>query len=276
MSDQNKTINKIFFCISPMLMFFCAFQLVGLFLLMLEDYFLTGGSASFTAFYLANQGNVNAILTAVSMVIAYLITGRFMQREISLVLHFRHFIADRRKQVLVIAAVIIGGISASIGMNMLLSLTDIVQSSADAITAANQSAKVSLGIGILIYGLLAPGIEEIIFRSLVYERFCRSFPKQVRILPMIYTSLTFAVYHLNLPQGIYAFTVSLFLCCAYQYCGGYYAGFILHASVNIITLFLAHGTLYGDLNGVVWCAALLAVAGLCGMMVWMTVRKSSH
>ena len=133
---------------------------------------------------------------------------------------------------------------------------------------------------------LQPILEELCFRYALFDRLLpylmrkneadNGNPAQNNIAfrSALYSSLLFAVYHGNLPQGIYAFLMGLFLCYTYKKHAGLLSSFTLHASLNLIMLFLVHFRVYPFLCTSVWffCFLLISLAGLYALHL---LRKSS-
>ncbi len=66
--------------------------------------------------------------------------------------------------------------------------------------------------GIFLYCLLAPVIEEILFRRIAYDLIYT----YTGFLPAaLVSSLVFAAYHMNMIQGIYAFLMGMLFCALY-------------------------------------------------------------
>lgn len=85
----------------------------------------------------------------------------------------------------------------------------------------------------IIFGLLVPLSEEIVFRGILY----RSIRQRLggTSIPILIASLIFAVYHGNLTQGIYAFFVGVLLCVVCE-AGGLVLSVLLHIGINITSI----------------------------------------
>ena len=136
---------------------------------------------------------------------------------------------------------------------------------------------------------LQPILEEICFR---YALFDRLFPYLIRkseadnmnsgkrrltLRSALYSSLLFAVYHGNLLQGIYAFLMGLFLCYTYKKHAGLLSSFTLHASLNLIMLFLVHFRVYPFLCTSLWffCFLLVALSGIYALFLLDRQERNS-
>ncbi len=93
----------------------------------------------------------------------------------------------------------------------------------------------SIWMMIFWVGILAPIAEETVFRWLIYLRL----RDHIRVWPaVLLTSAIFSVYHLNVPQGIYAFAMGIFMAWFVEMTGSIWAGVIIHISSNCFALAL--------------------------------------
>lgn len=88
---------------------------------------------------------------------------------------------------------------------------------------------------ILTVCLLAPILEEAIFRGLIFGISLRFLPF---IIANIIQAVLFGIYHGNPVQGIYAFILGMFIGYLMHVAGGLLYTMIFHASLNIAGLFL--------------------------------------
>ena len=95
------------------------------------------------------------------------------------------------------------------------------------------NAMVTSGIptGIMMTVVIAPILEELIFRKLILDRI-RNYGEKTAI---VFSALCFGLFHGNLTQFLYAFMIGLFL--GYVYCktGKVLYTMIMHALVNLIS-----------------------------------------
>ena len=83
--------------------------------------------------------------------------------------------------------------------------------------------------------LVAPVLEELLFRRVMFGLFRRFLPVYVAAL---ITSVIFGVLHFNLPQGIYGFVFSMLLCEVMLRYRTWIAPLIVHAAANALALFM--------------------------------------
>ena len=88
-----------------------------------------------------------------------------------------------------------------------------------------------LPVGVLMVVLIAPVVEELVFRKLMLDRI-RNYGEKTAI---VFSALCFGLFHGNLTQFLYAFTVGLFL--GYVYCktGKVRITMVMHGLLNLIS-----------------------------------------
>lgn len=88
-----------------------------------------------------------------------------------------------------------------------------------------------LPVGVLMTVVIAPVMEELIFRKLMLDRI-RNFGEKTAI---VFSAFCFGLYHGNLTQFLYAFSVGLFL--GYVYCktGKVVITMVMHALLNLLS-----------------------------------------
>lgn len=87
--------------------------------------------------------------------------------------------------------------------------------------------------------VLAPIIEEIVFRGVLFPAIRRRFGV---LLGVVVSSLIFTLVHLNPLQMISVLPLGIYLAVMYQRTGSIYPGMLLHASWNLLVLFIAQSS----------------------------------
>jgi membrane protease YdiL (CAAX protease family) len=89
---------------------------------------------------------------------------------------------------------------------------------------------VPLWLGIILYGVIAPFAEELVFRGVIYNRMKRFYS-----LPycVIISALLFGVFHANLPQLLYGTIMGVLIALCYEKNKCFAAPVIFHMAANI-------------------------------------------
>lgn len=120
------------------------------------------------------------------------------------------------------------GITTSIALNVLVSLLEVQSGRYDVVEKIQYS--VPLWLGIILYGVVSPVVEEIVFRGVTYNRIKGFFGVGIGI---ILNSLLFGMFHANLPQFIYATVMGIIITICYEWTGTFVAALVMHGSANI-------------------------------------------
>ena len=150
-----------------------------------------------------------------------------------------------------LAAVVSLGITSALALNIFIELLSVQSEKYDNVEAMQYS--VPLWLGLLLYGLIAPMTEELIFRGITYNRMKRFFG----VVPcVIVTSLLFGGFHANLPQFLYGTCMGALLALVYEWVKTFAAPLLLHMSANAFVFVFSFWGI--ELSG-----SLLLVCGMC-------------
>ena len=122
---------------------------------------------------------------------------------------------------------------------------------------------ISLLGGILLYGMITPIAEEVVFRGLLYQRMKRYFSIPIAILV---SSFIFGAYHRNVMQMIYATVLGVAMAMIYETYRRIEAPVLFHSVANIVIFTVTKQALLQDkaVMLVVFCASVL-LSAFCTM-----------
>lgn len=129
-----------------------------------------------------------------------------------------------------------------------------------------------LAVGIVLYGIITPVIEELIFRLLFFGRLCVYVTAQAA---GIASAVIFGLYHGNAVQFIYAFIFGLILAYVYWRFDNLLSAVFLHSAANIyvyVLYFLPVGRL---LNNTPVSMILILISGLVSFFIMMYFYKTA-
>lgn len=163
---------------------------------------------------------------------------------------------------------------AAIGLNLLFSLVGTFSDSASYAETAQAQYGVSLAVGLVLYGVVSPFVEEAIFRGLMYNRMKRCFGFWMAIL---LSSLLFGCYHGNLVQALYGTLMGLLIAFLYELYGGFETAVLSHAVANVcIYALTCAGTLKKlNLGGTILLAAV-TLCGAAGCLIYITRKRGKN
>lgn len=174
---------------------------------------------------------------------------------------------ERYMQGRMAALTVLLAFSVSLGLNALLTLTGFADSSQAYQKVADRQYGVAFAVGLVLYGLISPFAEEVVFRGVIYNRLRRLYNPAAGI---VVSGLLFGAFHGNPVQAVYGACLGTLMAYLYERSGRFYIPILFHAVANLAVYTTA------QLEGVqellftpAGCAVLLAVSAGC---VWVERR----
>ena len=130
---------------------------------------------------------------------------------------------------------VLGTVVISFVLNWLFTVTGFIEHSTAYQKIAQNQYDVAVGVGILLYGVVSPFVEEVIFRGFLYGRMRVYMPK---IGAVLMSALLFGVYHGNMVQGVYGFLMGILFTLVYDRYKNFYLAVIMHAITNLVGYFV--------------------------------------
>lgn len=96
---------------------------------------------------------------------------------------------------------------------------------------------VPIWLGIILYGIVSPVVEEIVFRGITYHRMRRFFSIP---LCVIVSSLIFGGFHANLPQFLYGTGMGILIALCYEWNRTFCAPLLFHTAANVFVFVSSH------------------------------------
>ena len=258
---QTRLIGKIWRVIYPALVLFGTYLAVYIVAIMTYGSIFAGKYPDLESF-MADAGDIVSIAAlTIGAVIEFIFYRKDYPVEFKLLYESPKYIIF----------LIILAIALSHGLNILVSLVNMtgvlgtysqVQAGGDALSIVTTVLKTVI---------LAPIAEELAFRGLVFRRmelYTSFWPAA------LVSSLLFALYHMNLLQGVYAFLYGIMLCLVYRVFRNILATLIMHAAANAFTLIFIYLGL--DYPGIpVYVTVMVAAFAISAVIYFLVVRKLS-
>ena len=153
------------------------------------------------------------------------------------------------------------GICASLGLNCFISilrLTEFFPSYTEQVYEVLFSR--ALPTGLIMYGFVMPGIEELLFRWILFDKLTGFVPVKTA---GIISSVIFGVYHRNTVQFLYSFVFGLLLAYCFWIFNSILASWILHGSANVFIYLISSLEIFSFFDNVFFKALGMA-AGFAG------------
>lgn len=301
--------RKMAEAVLPMLVFVVIREVLGSLLAILQAVLLQQADAGVLAFVSVHDADLRALSGAISMAGAFALTLWNARGEVNLQSDCsgellrsacgdgspRGACGDRMPQgacgeamsgerlrargdQLIAAAA--GILAASVFLNLFLAGVGAVHADAAAADASAQAGRVSLPLGILIYGVLSPLAEETVFRGITLQRLyllCheKKSGKTAFLLAAGLSSLLFGIYHGSLVQGLYAAAMGFLFCLFLALGGNLFRVIVLHGGANVMTLFLSQAGTFRRASASVMAGAF-GIAFCCGGYVLFSRKHKNE
>ncbi len=155
--------------------------------------------------------------------------------------------------------------SGAISFGMGLLPESILEAYAQQSNVLVEGALITIVISTMI---VAPIVEEVIFRGLIYGRLCKAMPK---VWAMVLSSLIFGVAHGQIVWMIYAFVLGMVLCVVMEKTKSVMASILLHMSFNVAGIVLP--TVFADVNSIAANATVLAVGTVLSVIMLTIILR---
>lgn len=155
--------------------------------------------------------------------------------------------------------------SASLGFNILMTVTGFVQTSAAYQDVADRQFGVSFGAGLILFGLISPIAEEIVFRGLIFNRIRHFCPT---VMAILVSGVLFGAFHGNPVQGIYGGCMGILIAYAYERMHSFIIPCLFHVTANSIIYTLAqNAAVQAKLFTMLNCMILFITSVICIILI---------
>lgn len=141
-----------------------------------------------------------------------------------------------KKSVYITLLSIPAGAGCALFLNLLAgNLCRIIPALSGYMKDATYNNSIPVVVGALIYVIISPVVEEILFRYLIFGRAEKTLGTKIA---MFASALFFGLYHGNLLQGIYAFIMGYLMVYAYKKADNLITSVVFHMTANAVIYFL--------------------------------------
>lgn len=171
---------------------------------------------------------------------------------------FRQWKAEAKWKHALFAVVIYG---ATLGFNLLLSLTGMIANSSSYQEVASQQHTGNFLLGLICYAFISPVAEELLFRGILYGHL-RSFVGIRKAI--LISAIIFGVYHMNAVQMLYGFLMGCLIAYGYEYFGDFRFVISMHMLTNLQAyVFTGNSILSERVLSWMICIVSLTVMAFC-------------
>ena len=182
-----------------------------------------------SAFYI---GNIGTIISGLAYVLAALSILPFAILRIKKTSRDMYLLHPMNPAPIKIILGVIFVTAFTLATQIAAILTQAAASSQSYSEVASAQYSCQIAVGLVVYCLIAPLAEELLFRGIIFTSFRQYTPIFVAILA---SGVIFGIYHGNIVQGIYAFIFGCLMALGYEYYGVFWAAVIMHSLQNLIS-----------------------------------------
>ncbi|MCD7725194.1 MAG: CPBP family intramembrane metalloprotease [Clostridiales bacterium] len=259
--ETKKSFQKVWDVLQPFLIYYVLHFVIFILLTFLVQAALEGFGSDYGDYLTAHAATVTGLVSGLSMLLAVAPLIPMLKRELGE--------RDRERAetepgglswampvlTLVLAA------ASSLGLNVLFSLIGFAESSDTFREVTDRQFGVAFGVGVILYGLVSPLAEEIVFRGLLYNRMRKHYPLWAAVAS---SGLFFGLYHGNTVQAVYGCCMGILMAYLYERTGKFFIPLLFHGAANLsvyVTAYLPglQERLFQAMN----CVILLTISAAC-------------
>lgn len=232
------TGQKIKEILGPFAVYYVVYHAAFILLLLVLQSAAKLAGREWTAWTAPEQTATTGILGGISMVLGILPLLKALQKELSdrgeTFIRTKDVVpqqtVDRKNSVRNGLVTVLTAVTASLGWNIVFSLSGLVQQSESYQDVARNQYGVPMLAGVVLYGIVSPFAEEIVFRGIIFNRLRKDFPVGGAVL---LSGILFGLYHGNLVQGVYGMLMGSLMAYLYARMGRFWVPCLFHMAANL-------------------------------------------
>lgn len=179
-------------------------------------------------------------------------------------------IKQNMKKVYALALCMALAIASSLALNIFVELGHVSSEKYENVETIQYG--VPLWVGIILYGIISPWVEEIVFRGLLYNRMKRYY----NVIPCILvTSIMFGGFHANLPQFIYGTLMGIIIGVIYEWTGTFETPVLFHMTANLFVFIMTYVSgMWKSLVTPFYCITFIIASAILLMLIYFLTRKN--
>ena len=229
----------------------------------LEKYFVVKDEAADVMYF---SGNAYAICQAASFLAAAAIIWKYAKGAITKTADEVRLVHIKKEPVKNYVIIGVTALGAVIGMNLMITLSGIIEMDEAYQATSKMQYSSAIWLGLIVYGVLAPIAEELMFRGILYNCL-RRFMK----IPfaMLISAFLFSAYHSNTSQTMYAAVIGFIMAYAYEAFGNFLVPLAIHVGANVIVYIMTRA----GINETAFVSMPVAVVALVIAVVGFVVLE---
>lgn len=254
---KHNSFYVIWEIIKPLVIYYVTYNAAQILLLFLYSMMIGRSGNGLQEYLLVHAQEMTELVNSISGIIGVLPLIPMLKKELAVCEHTVNCTS-------VFLTVILAA-SASVGFNILMTITGFVQISAAYQSVADRQFGLAFGAGLILFGLISPVTEEIVFRGLIFNRMRCGYPAAAAILA---SGVLFGVFHGNLVQGVYGGCMGILIAYAYERMHSFVIPCLFHVTANVIVYTLSQNSAMQVRLFTIWnCVILFIVSVTCIIII---------
>ena len=256
------SLQKTAYLLLPLLIYLVVHDVLQILLLAVTEQLLQRGGMA-AAWVSEHAATVQGLINGLSILGGVVVLWKAARSEIIIE-------GENRQGKYILPAVL--AFCLSIGLNIVFYQTGFSGGSEGYEAVYELQYGVKFAIGVILYGLVSPFAEEIIFRGLLFQRMKRCFNYRIAL---IVSALLFGLYHGNVVQAVYGTILGIVIAWSYELFGDFAVPVIFHAVANISVYTMTYGNRLSGMNrqnALSIAIILLAVGGY--LLFWLQSKRN--
>lgn len=260
-NTENRTsLQKAWEVLFPYLLYYLAYSGAYIILAFVKEALMKSQNEGYRSFMTQHTATMAGVLGGLSMMLGILPLIPMLKRELHLRISINGDSVEKSGNSLSKELVYTGllAVTSSLGLNVLLTLTGFADSSQTYREVADSQYSVAFAAGLILYGLISPLAEEVVFRGVIFNRMRRLYGP---ILAIVASGLFFGAFHGNVVQGVYGGCMGILMAYRYERSGRFVIPIFFHMAANLAVYMTANASVLQEvLFTPAGCVILLAMA----------------
>lgn len=233
--DSWSSISKSLYVLFPVVIYFLAGEVVQIVLLTIVNNYFAASTAESQMWAQNSSYTIWAMIYGLGIVVSLALIFKAAKSEIIFAFSEEEIEGGKKSLFLPLLGCSVISVAFAIGLNYLFSFIGANELSKTFGEVQKAQYGVDFTVGVILFGILSPVVEEVMFRGMLYNRLKRMFSMY---LAMGISSLLFGVFHGDIVQGVYGFLMGLLIVFCYERFKSFWIPVAMHIVANVCVFVL--------------------------------------
>lgn len=229
------SISKSLYVLFPVIIYFLAGEIIQMVLLTIVNNYFGASTAEAQMWAASKSYTIWAMIYGIGLVVSLALIFKAAKNEIIFAFAGEEIEDGKKSLFLPLLGCSVVSVAFAIGLNYLFSFIGANEISKSFGEVQKAQYGVDFVIGVILFGILSPIVEEIMFRGMLYNRLKRMFSMY---LAMGLSALLFGVFHGEIVQGVYGFLMGVLIVFCYEKFKSFWIPVAMHIVANVCVFVL--------------------------------------